>query len=249
MSHLLKIIFFVGALFYIDARLAAISLLVAPPFWFLGRRFATRVKALAREQRARDGAVTAIVEESLGNAPLVQAYNGQAAAASSFEQETRTVMVTQLALERLRAGYAPMVNLIEVGGMLIVIGVGAVDLAEGRITLGGLLAFLAYLSQLYGPVRGLNRLWGEAVATSAAAERVIELIDRQPSVVEPAEPAPLGRAAGAIVFDEVSYRYPGTRPGRPDDVSFSSGAGRDSGAGRAERRRQIDRHAPAAAAG
>ena len=106
-----------------------ISLVVAPPFWFIGRRFATRVKALAREQRARDGAVTAIVEESLGNAPLVQAYNGQAAAAAGFAQETRTVMATQLALERLRAGYAPLVSLIEVGGMLIVIGVGAIDLA------------------------------------------------------------------------------------------------------------------------
>jgi subfamily B ATP-binding cassette protein MsbA len=224
-SHLLKIVFFVGALFYLDARLAVISLLVAPPFWFLGRRFATRVKALAREQRARDGAVTAIVEESLGNAPLVQAYNGQAAAASGFAQETRSVMLTQLALERLRAGYAPLISLIEVGGMLIVIGVGAIDLAEGRVTLGGLLAFLAYLSQLYGPVRGLNRLWGEAVATSAAAERVIELMDRRPAVVEPADPAPLGRAAGAVVFDGVNYRYPGTNERALTDVSFSLAPG------------------------
>jgi ATP-binding cassette, subfamily B, bacterial len=219
-SHLLKIVFYVGALFYLDVRLAVISLVVAPPFWFLGRRFATRVKALAREQRARDGAVTAIVEESLGNAPLIQSYNGQAGAVASFEQETRTVMVTQLALERLRAGYAPLVSLIEVGGMLIVIGAGAIGLAEGRLTLGGLLAFLAYLSQLYGPVRGLNHLWGEAVATSAAAERIIELMDRQPSVVEPMYPVPLGRAAGSIVFDGVSYRYPGTEHDALSEVSF-----------------------------
>jgi ATP-binding cassette, subfamily B, bacterial len=224
-SHLLKIIFFVGALFYIDARLAVISLLVAPPFWFLGRRFATRVKALAREQRARDGAVTAIVEECLGNAPLVQAYNGQVAAASSFEHETRTVMTTQLALERLRAGYVPIINLIEVGGMLIVIGIGAVDLSEGRVTLGGLLAFLAYLTQLYDPVRGLNRLWGQAVATSAAAERVIELMDRQPSVVESVDPLPLNRAAGSIDFDGVSYRYPGTNQDALTDVSFTLAPG------------------------
>ena len=53
-------------------------------------------------------------------------------------------------------------------------------------------------------------LWGEAVATSAAAERVIELMDWQPSVVEPVRPVPLGRAAGSIVFAGVSYRYPGT---------------------------------------
>jgi ATP-binding cassette, subfamily B, bacterial len=224
-SDLLKIVFYVGALFYLDVRLAVISLIVAPPFWFMGRRFATRVKALAREQRARDGAVTAIVEESLGNAPLVQAYNGQAAAATGFEKETRSVMATQIALERLRAAYVPFVNLIEVGGMLIVIGVGAIDLAEGRLSLGGLLAFLAYLSQLYGPVRGLNHLWGEAVATSAAAERVIELMDRRPSVAEPTHPVSLGRAVGTIIFDGVSYRYSGTDQNALTDVSFELSPG------------------------
>jgi ABC-type multidrug transport system fused ATPase/permease subunit len=224
-AHVLKLVFFIGALFLIDARLALISLIVAPPFWFLGRRFATRVKALAREQRARDGAVTAIVEESLGNAPLVQSYNGQAAAAAGFARQTESVMVTQLALERLRAGYAPLVNLIEVGGMLIVIGAGAIDLAAGRITLGGLLAFLAYLSQLYGPVRGLNRLWGEAFAVSAAGERVIELFAREPAVEEPAHPIPLGRATGALVFDGVTFRYPGTRRDALSDVSFELAPG------------------------
>ncbi len=220
-SNLLRIIFFVGALFYLDARLALISLIVAPPFWLIGRRFATRVKALAREQRARDGAVTAIVEENLGNAPLVQAYNGQPAAAAGFARETRSVMAAQLALERLRAGYAPLISLIEVTGMLIVIGFGAVDLAEGRLTLGGLLAFLAYLSQLYGPVRSLNHLWGDAMASSAAAERVIELLDRQPAVADPADPAPLAGVGGAITFDRVTYRYPGANADALSDVSFT----------------------------
>ena len=224
-SHLLRIVFFIGALFWIDARLAAISLVVAPPFWFIGRRFATRVKALAREQRARDGAVTTVVEESLGNAPLVQAYNGQDAAAAHFVRETESVMLTQLALERLRAGYAPFVNLIEVGGMLIVIGVGAVDLSQGRITLGGLLAFLAYLSQLYGPVRGLNRLWGDAVAASASAERVIELEERQPAVTDPEHPVPLDRVAGSIAFEDVHYRYPGGDRDALAGVSFSLAPG------------------------
>ena len=225
LSQVLKLVFFVAALFYLDARLALLALVVAPPFWFLGRRFATRIKAFAREQRARDGAVTAIVEGNLGNAPLVQAYNGQAGAAAGFARETSAVMAAQLALERLRAGYVPVVNLIEVTGMLIVIGFGALDLAQGRITLGGLLAFLAYLSQLYGPVRGLNHLWGDAMASAAAAERVIELMDRQPAVSEPATPVPLGRVSGSVVFAGVSYRYPGARHDALTDVSVALASG------------------------
>jgi ABC-type multidrug transport system fused ATPase/permease subunit len=109
--------------------------------------------------------------------------------------------------------------------MLIVIGIGALELAEGRISLGGLLAFLAYLSQLYSPVRGLHRLWGDAVAASAAAERVIELMDRRPSVVEPTDPVRLGRAAGTIVFEDVSYRYPGTDQNALTEVSFELSPG------------------------
>ena len=104
-------------------------------------------------------------------------------------------------------------------------GVGAVDLAQGRITLGGLLAFLAYLSQLYGPVRGLNHLWGEAVATSAAAERVIEVEERRPAVTDPEHPIPLERVAGAIAFDDVYYRYPGGDREALAGVSFSLAPG------------------------
>jgi subfamily B ATP-binding cassette protein MsbA len=225
LAQALELVFFIGALFVLDPRLALISLLVAPPFWFVGRRFASRVKALAREQRARDGAIAAIVEESLSNAPLVQAYNAQAAAADTFARETRSVRSTQLALERLRAGYAPLVDLVQVAGMLIVIGVGAVDLAQGRITLGGLLAFLAYLSQLYGPVRGLTRLWGEAVAASAADERVLDLLDQRPAVAAPAHSVLLPAVAGAIRFEAVTYRYPGTSRCALTDVSFALGPG------------------------
>lgn len=240
LSDLLKIVFFGAALVLIDAQLALISLVVAPPFWGLARVLAKRVKALAREQRARDGMVTAIVEESLGNAPLVQAYNGQTEAAAGFARETRAVMRTQLALERMRAGFAPLIDLVELGGMLIVIGVGALNLAQSRLTLGGLLAFLAYLSQMYGPIRGLTHLWGDAMSASAAAERVIELLDQQPAVAAPENPVPLGRVAGDIHIDAVSYRYPGgqhevlsditlrVRPGETVALVGQSGAGKST---------------------
>lgn len=205
----LKIIFFTGALILIDARLTLISFIVAPPFWFLSRYLARRVKVLSREQRARDGIVTSLVEENLSNAPLVQAYNGQHDAMTGFARETRGVMATQLMLERLRAAFAPLIGLVEVGGILVVIGFGAAALAQGQLTLGGLLAFLAYLSQLYSPIRALTRLWGDTMAASASAERLIEIFERQPVVTDPAQPIKIGKVAGAIALHDVRYRYPG----------------------------------------
>lgn len=209
LAAVLKIVFFTGALFLIDARLTLISFVVAPPFWFLSRYLARRVKALSREQRARDGLVTSLVEENLSNAPLVQAYNGQDAAMAGFARETRGVMATQLALERLRAAFSPLIGLVEVGGILIVIGFGAIALAQGQLTLGGLLAFLAYLSQLYSPIRALTRLWSDTMAASASAERVIEVLDRRPVVTSPEQPVTIAGARGALALHDIRYRYPG----------------------------------------
>src|SRR3712207_8268369 len=57
--------------------------------------------------------------------------------------------------------------------------------------------FRSYLSQLYSPIRALTRLWGETMAASASAERVIEILERQPVVTDPSQPATMGVPEGA----------------------------------------------------
>ena len=78
--------------------------------------------------------------------------------------------------------------------MLLVIGIGIWQLAAGSMTLGGLLVFMAYLAQLYGPIRAFGGLANTAYAASAGAERIIEVLDEKPSVVDPVDPRPFGRA-------------------------------------------------------
>src|SRR5215211_3321867 len=77
-AYLLRIVFFTGALFLIDWQLALVSLVVAPLFWLATRRFSRAIKEASREKRRRSGSIGAVAEESLANAPLVQAYNRQA---------------------------------------------------------------------------------------------------------------------------------------------------------------------------
>ncbi|GAA5161135.1 hypothetical protein GCM10023321_44880 [Pseudonocardia eucalypti] len=66
-----------------------------------------------------------------------------------------------MAAARVRGLFGPGAGLLEVIGVLVIIGAGVWQLSAGRITLGGLLVFLVYLSQLYGPVRGLGVLTGQ----------------------------------------------------------------------------------------
>jgi ATP-binding cassette, subfamily B, bacterial len=133
---------------------------------------------------------------------------------------------------RLDALFSPLVDIIQVLGVGVVIAVGTWELSQGRLTIGGLIVFLVYLSQLYGPIRGLSELLSTFYEASAGAERVIEFFDQKPSVKEKEEPLTLEHAKGHIEFDSVSFRYPGKKRKAQNkkraalsDVSFEVGPG------------------------
>ena len=223
-GYVLKIVFFTSALLLIDWRLTLLALVVAPPFWFAARIFSGKIKDISREQRRWDGAVAAVAEESLANVALVQAYNQQSHAADRFAAEAWGGVTAQLRLARLRAGFAPLVSLLELGGVLFVVAAGAWQIAAGQLTLGGLLSFLAFLSQLYGPIRGITSLINDVYGASAGADRIIELLE-QPTVADPPDAHAIGRARGDLALTSVSYRYPGTARDTLRDLTVTVPAG------------------------
>ena len=225
LSAVLQIAFFTAALFYLQWDLALVSLVVAPLFLLAAARFSRLIKRASREKRRRSGSLGVVAEEGLANAHLVQAYNRQAGELERFRRESDGILSAELAATRLRALFSPVVDLIELAGALLVIGWGTYALAEGRITLGGMLAFLAYLTMLYGPIQDLSRLGTTIYAAAAAAERVIEVLDQQPVVRDAPDARPLSRAAGIVELDGVTFGYPGTRRPALANVSLRVGPG------------------------
>jgi ABC-type multidrug transport system fused ATPase/permease subunit len=140
---------------------------------------------------------------------LVQAYGREAAERERFHAQNLAAFRAQMTSTRLRAGFGPLVELIELAGVLVVMAYGTVKLSDGALSLGGLLVFMAYLSKLFSPVRGLSRLTTGLFQASAAAERVVEFLDERPAVADPERPLPAGRRRGAVRFDDVRFTYPG----------------------------------------
>jgi ATP-binding cassette subfamily B protein len=224
-ANVLKIVVYAGVLFFVDWRLALTSLLAVPVFWVAARVFSRRIKIASREVRRRAGSITVVAEESLGNATLIQAYGRQGAELDRFATQSLGSVNAELAATRLGAMFAPLVDLVQVLGVLTILGVGIWELTAGRITLGGLLAFLVFLSQLYRPVRGLGSLSTALFAAAAAAERIIELLDEQPSVSAPPHPVPLGTLRGQLRLEQVSFAYPETTTDVLHQVSFTAPPG------------------------
>ncbi|MFB7981056.1 ABC transporter ATP-binding protein [Streptomyces vinaceus] len=233
---------FLGLLFYLSWDLTLLALIIVPLFWGAARRFSRLIKDASRERRRRSGSISAIAEESLGNIALVQAYNRQDTEESRFTRESVGRFRAAMVSARIRSVYGPLVEVIELTGALAVMGLGTWKLAQGQLTLGGLLVFVALLGRLYSPIRDLSQLTNTFYAASASAERIIELLDQHPQVVEveAARARRIGRARGNVEFRGVSFRYPGTarwalrevsfrvRPGTTLALVGTSGAGKSS---------------------
>jgi ATP-binding cassette subfamily B protein len=224
-SALIKLGLFAGLMFYLNWRLALASLVAVPFFWFIARAFSRRIKDASREVRRRTGSINVVAEESLGNAILIQAYGREGAEVSRFTDQSLGSVRAALVATRLAALFRPVTDLFQVAGVMVIIAVGIWQLSVGGISLGGLLAFLVYLSQLYGPVRSLGQLSNTVFAAAAGAERIIELLDQRPDVAPPAHPVALPRARGDLRVHGVDFRYPETSIDVLHDVSFTALSG------------------------
>ncbi|MFD0687478.1 ABC transporter ATP-binding protein [Actinomadura fibrosa] len=218
-------VFFLAAAFYVRWDLALVACALVPVFLLVTRGFSGRFRTAAGAERLSNGAMTSTVEESLSNQPLVQAYNRQETEARRLHREGRTWLEAKMAETRLSSLYGPLVEVVETVCVLVVLGVGAWELQADRITLGGLLAFAAYLGYLYPNVQSLGEIALTASEAAAGADRVQEVLRARPAVVE--APAARTRVArrGRIAFDGVTFRYPGAERPVLQDLRFRAGPG------------------------
>ncbi|MFJ4523098.1 ABC transporter ATP-binding protein [Streptomyces sp. NPDC088810] len=214
-------LFYAVAAFWLRWDLAAATFVLAPLFWLAARRFSGSIKDVSREGRVADGAITSVVEESLGNIVLTQAYGRRDAERRRLHEEANAWFRASVRSTRLNEAYEQLVQVIETVCVLAVIGIGTWEISTGRMTLGQLLAFAAFLGYLYPPVRGLAQLGLTVTAATAGAERLIEILDVRPSVTDPRRGAAVGRPDGTVEVRDVCFRYPGADRTALDGLSFA----------------------------
>ncbi|MEU2777412.1 ABC transporter ATP-binding protein [Streptomyces sp. NPDC007162] len=224
-SALFSAVFYAAAAFWLRWDLAAATFVLAPLFWLAARRFSGSIKDVSREGRAADGAITSVVEESLGNIVLTQAYDRRDAERRRLNEEANAWFRASVRSTRLNEAYEQLVAVIETVCVLAVIGIGAWEISTGRMTLGQLLAFSAFLGYLYPPVRGLAQLGLTVTAATAGAERLIEILDVRPSVTDPRRGTDSGRPDGAVEVRDVGFRYPGADRTALEGLSFAVSPG------------------------
>ncbi|MFE3773279.1 ABC transporter ATP-binding protein [Streptomyces sp. NPDC059122] len=237
-------LFYAAAALLLRWELALATFVAAPIFFATTRRFTSRLREVSRRLRAADGALTSVVEETLVNVVLTQAYNRQRDEERRLGREALRWLRASVASARLNALYEQLTEILETLCVLAIIGLGAWEISAGRMTLGQLLAFAAFIGYLYPPIRSLGKLGLTATAATAAADRLLEILDARPAVTDPAPartiPFPQ-RAHGELTAHDVTFHYPNSphhnalesfsftaHPGQFLVVTGPSGAGKST---------------------
>ncbi|MER0481520.1 ABC transporter ATP-binding protein [Streptomyces sp. Edi2] len=219
------VIFYAGAALWLRWDLALATFALAPLFLVATTRFTRRVKEVSRRERAADGAITSVVEEGLVNVILTQAYNRQRDEQERLRREARKWLRASVTSARINELYGQLVEVLETLCVLAIIGLGVWEISAGRMSLGELLAFAAFVGYLYPPIRDLGQLGLTVTEATAGAERLLEILDAPPAVTDPDPadviPAP-DRAVGAVEVCQVGFSYPGGKEEVLHDFSFTA---------------------------
>jgi subfamily B ATP-binding cassette protein MsbA len=193
-------------------RFALVSLWVAPLLAWVAARVRTHVRRTARTARASAGLLASVAQETLTSMRLVQALTQERRQQERFQEQNRkSLEAYQQGIEQ-QARLAPAVDLLEAAGLALVMAVGTLQVSAGAASVGDLVVFLAYLNKLYTPMKSLSKISVVLAKARASSERLQDLLDARPEIVD--RPGAVGAPsfAGGVEFRDVSFRYD---PGRP----------------------------------
>ncbi|MFI6603161.1 ABC transporter ATP-binding protein [Nonomuraea sp. NPDC050536] len=225
-TTVISVIVFAGAAFFVRWDLALITFALVPAFLLVSKLFAAKFRVAAGRERLSNGLMNSVIEESLSNQSLVQAYNRQETESGHLHTQGMSWLRANMSQAVLSGLYGPSVQVLQTICMIVILGFGAWEIAAGRLTIGGLLAFAAYLAYLYPAVQGLGELALSISEALAGSDRVMEVLKSRPSVTDAPTAAPLAaRARGRVEFERVGFTYLNrTRPALAD-LSFTAEPG------------------------
>ncbi|MEQ9641227.1 MAG: ABC transporter transmembrane domain-containing protein [Alphaproteobacteria bacterium] len=182
--------------------------------------FGRKVRRLSRSSQDRIADVSAHAEESLNALQIVQAFCHEALDRLRFGRAAEHAFDVAVRRTRARAWLTALVMLLVFGAVDLVVWIGATDVAAGKMSGGELAAFVFYAIVVAGALGALSEVYGELQRAAGATERLVELLQVEPAIAAPADPAPLpGPEPGAVAFDNVTFAYP-SRPEPPALDSF-----------------------------
>jgi ATP-binding cassette subfamily B protein len=195
-----------------DPVLAAVSLLIVPLLWLTIYFFSARVRRQTTELQQEESDVLARASEGLSSIRIVHAFGQEEYEVREFVREARQSYAANLSLTITNAISSLAVSGVMALGLSLVLYVATLHILDGRLTVGQLTLFLAYVTMLYQPLEQLSYTAWALEGAAAGMQRVFEILDAEDSVPEMPGAKPMPRARGEIAFENVAFAYEAAHP-------------------------------------
>lgn len=203
----LSVVGLIFYVFYTDWRLAALSFLVLPTVIYPIATFGRKLRKNSVQNQKAMAKFTTFLHETITGQRIVKAFAMEEYEHTRFTQENNSLLRVVLKRYRIKALSSPMMEVI--GGIMfgLIIWYGGSTVISGAKTQGEFLSFMMALALLYNPIRSLNKENHNIQQGLGAAQRVFELIDRQPEIVDKPDAIALFAPQGKIEFENVTFKY------------------------------------------
>ncbi|AJP02116.1 ABC transporter [Streptomyces cyaneogriseus subsp. noncyanogenus] len=191
---------------WLSPPLTLVALAVAPALWWIAKRSRTRLHPATWYAQAQAAAVAGVVDGAVGGVRVVKGFGQEEQETGKLREVGRRLFAGRLRTIRLNARYTPALQAVPALGQVAMLALGGWLAVHGHITLGTFVAFSTYLAQLVGPVRMLAMVLTVGQQARAGTERVLELIDTEPTMQDGTKELPAD-APATVEFDDVSFGY------------------------------------------
>jgi ABC-type multidrug transport system fused ATPase/permease subunit len=206
-------------LFTLDPELALITYTVFPLLGVASLVFRIVSADAYKATREKVASITAYLQETLSGIRVVRSFAQEPRHLTRFEELNEENRAANMKTVYLNAAYFPGVELLSAIASAGILFYGGVQAVEGEITIGVLVAFLAALNNFFDPIQQLSQLYTTYQSGMAALDKIFELLDEEPDLVDAPDAADLPRLRGEIVLDGVTFAYGEGAPAL-DDVTL-----------------------------
>lgn len=214
----------VAVMVSMSPRLALLAFAVLPLMVLATWLFTRRAQAAFRDTRARVAAVIGDLAEDITGMRVIQAFAQEGASEERFDRVNVASRDAHIGAMTLSFVFLPAVEFLGMLATAIVLWFGGRAVAAQELTLGVVVAFLAYVSRFFQPIQELSQLYTTMQSAMAGGERVLELLDAEPEVRDAPDALPMPPIEGHVVLRHVTFAY---QEGEPvlHDISLTVSAG------------------------
>lgn len=223
-TNVLTLVIAVGMVLWLNWQLALVAAVLMPLALYIVGIMRPRLVQEAKGIREQNGVLTAFLVECLAGVKFIQSYSLEERTAQQYSGHSQSLNNNLLKYQLLSGLAGGLPSVVMAFSTAILFYFGGKLVLDGKLTVGGLVAFAAYQGRVVGPIQGMMGLYLRIQRGLVALERVQEFRDLQPEVAESPQAVELVRPQGRIVFQDVGFSYQQGKPAL-EQVSLEIPAG------------------------